>query len=113
MSYTPTTWASGDTVTSALLNKLEQGVANMGISYLEITEINDVANQKFTLNKTVNQILNAYPYCYIVISDTPYNFIVTSINEDAELTHRYYIAANTYTYHADSLNEYPYYEYVS
>ena len=26
MSYTPTTWAAGDTVTSAKLNKIEQGI---------------------------------------------------------------------------------------
>lgn len=30
MSYTPTTWAAGDTVTAAKLNKLEQGVATGG-----------------------------------------------------------------------------------
>ena len=27
MSYTPTTWQSGDVITSTKLNKLEQGVA--------------------------------------------------------------------------------------
>ena len=30
MAYEPTVWKSGDTVTSAKLNKLEQGVANAG-----------------------------------------------------------------------------------
>ena len=30
MSYTPTTWATGDSVTATKLNKLEQGVANAG-----------------------------------------------------------------------------------
>lgn len=30
MAYTPTTWATGDTVTATKLNKLEQGVANAG-----------------------------------------------------------------------------------
>lgn len=30
MSYEPTTWKAGDTVTSAKLNKLEQGVASSG-----------------------------------------------------------------------------------
>ena len=28
MSYTPTEWKSGDTVTSAKLNKIEQGITN-------------------------------------------------------------------------------------
>jgi hypothetical protein len=30
MSYTPTNWKAGDTVTSAKLNKMEQGIANAG-----------------------------------------------------------------------------------
>ena len=28
MGYTPTTWATGDTITSTKLNKMEQGIAN-------------------------------------------------------------------------------------
>lgn len=28
MSYTPTTWATGDTITAAGLNKMEQGIKN-------------------------------------------------------------------------------------
>lgn len=28
MSYTPTTWVTGDTITATKLNKLEQGIAN-------------------------------------------------------------------------------------
>ena len=31
MSYEPTNWKAGDTVTSAKLNKLEQGVAGAGV----------------------------------------------------------------------------------
>lgn len=31
MSYTPTTWAAGDTVTAVKLNKLEQGIASGGV----------------------------------------------------------------------------------
>ena len=30
MSYTPTTWVTGDTVTATKLNKMEQGIANAG-----------------------------------------------------------------------------------
>lgn len=30
MSYTPTTWATGDTITAEKLNKIEQGVSNAG-----------------------------------------------------------------------------------
>lgn len=30
MSYTPTTWNTGDTITPSALNKIEQGIANAG-----------------------------------------------------------------------------------
>ena len=30
MSYTPTTWTNGDTITAAKLNKMEQGIADAG-----------------------------------------------------------------------------------
>ena len=30
MSYTPTTWTTGDTITATKLNKIEQGIANAG-----------------------------------------------------------------------------------
>jgi hypothetical protein len=55
MSYTPHTWAAGDTVTSARLNALEQG----------IDEWDDLAplivnKQSSTLDKTVGEILEAF-----------------------------------------------------
>ena len=30
MSYTPTTWTTGDTITATAMNKIEQGIANAG-----------------------------------------------------------------------------------
>ena len=30
MSYTPTTWATGDTITASAMNKIENGIANAG-----------------------------------------------------------------------------------
>lgn len=30
MSYTPTTWTTGDTITASALNKIENGIANAG-----------------------------------------------------------------------------------
>lgn len=33
MSYTPTTWANGDTITAAKLNKMERGIAAAGSGY--------------------------------------------------------------------------------
>lgn len=39
MSYNPTNWQAGDTVTSAKLNKIEQGIANGGIRIVHMIEI--------------------------------------------------------------------------
>lgn len=33
MTYTPTEWETGDTITAASLNKIENGIANAGSSY--------------------------------------------------------------------------------
>lgn len=54
MSYTPTTWAAGDTVTAAKLNKLEQGVASSGgVLVVNIDE------EYTTLDKTWQEIHDA------------------------------------------------------
>lgn len=54
MSYEPTQWKAGDTVTSAKLNKLEQGVANGG----GIQIIHAIMNEDNppTLDKTWQEI---------------------------------------------------------
>lgn len=41
MSYEPTNWKSGDVVTSAKLNKLEQGVADAGGGNVLVVHITD------------------------------------------------------------------------
>ena len=58
MSYTPTNWKSGDVVTSAKLNKLEQGVASAG-GVLIVTETNG------TLDKTWQEIHDAAPLVWM------------------------------------------------
>ena len=51
MAYTPTTWQTGDTITAAGLNKMEQGIANAGV--LAVTDNNR------TLDKTWQEIHDA------------------------------------------------------
>ena len=45
MSYTPTTWNTGDTVTASAMNKIENGIANAGGSswdaVIRLTHSND------------------------------------------------------------------------
>lgn len=57
MSYEPTNWKDGDLVTSAKLNKLEQGVAN-GANF-EVINM-EVAQDRghFSLDKTAGEIID-------------------------------------------------------
>lgn len=56
MSYTPNTWQTGDTITAAKLNKMEQGIANAGGGGGGVLAI---ADNNGTLNKTWQEITDA------------------------------------------------------
>ena len=56
--YEPTNWKTGDVVTSAKLNKLEQGVANSGV-VVHITITQEGNTITYTLDKTYRQIKDA------------------------------------------------------
>ena len=45
MSYTPTTWTTGDTITATKLNKIEQGIANAGGALICNSSYDDDANK--------------------------------------------------------------------
>lgn len=55
MSYTPTTWAAGDTVTSAKLNKIEQGIVTANNSGAFVVEMSNG-----TLNTKAGEIFQAF-----------------------------------------------------
>ena len=72
MSYTPTTWQSGDTVTSEKLNKLETGVQNgfggMFLINAEITvDESDETTGTVTVDKTFSEIKDAYDNGKLII----------------------------------------------
>lgn len=58
MSYTPTEWKAGDTVTSVKLNKLEQGIADATSSPYFI--ISDDINDEWKANKTWKEAIDAF-----------------------------------------------------
>lgn len=62
MSYTPTNWTTGDTITATKLNKIEQGIANAG-SALICRTIDD--GGYFYLDHTAQEIYEA------LLSGTP------------------------------------------
>lgn len=57
MAYEPTTWKSGDVVTSAKLNKLEQGVAN---AVFVVTLSYDEETSTYSTDKPYADIVAAY-----------------------------------------------------
>lgn len=58
MAYEPTNWKTGDVVTSAKLNKLEQGVAD-GSGVLVVHSTYDGSLDTYVLNKTAFEIYSA------------------------------------------------------
>ena len=68
MAYDPTVWKSGDTITSAKLNKLENGLAEAsgggtGGGVLVCT----LPNQGSALDKTWKEIHDAFPSSVVVL----------------------------------------------
>lgn len=67
MAYEPTNWKTGDVVTSAKLNKLEQGVA-AGSGVLVVHSTYDESTQTVTLDKTWQEIYDASHNGSLVVS---------------------------------------------
>lgn len=68
MAYTPTTWATGDTITASAMNKLENGVANAGSAMILTTT---VIGGNTVLDHTMKEIYDA------ISSGTPVYFNYT------------------------------------
>ncbi len=80
MSYQPTNWKAGDTVTSAKLNKIEEGIANS-------SNILIVQDENGTLNKTWREIAEADISFIVYKNTTPFVkgiLIVLCIINDAK-----------------------------
>ena len=56
MSYTPTTWQTGDTITATAMNKIENGIANAGSALVVQTSW---GNNALTCDHTVQEIYDA------------------------------------------------------
>ena len=101
MSYTPTQWKDGDLVTSAKLNKMEQGIAAGG-GILIIHE-----DENGVLDKTWQEIYDAK--CGIIISEYADGIgciIITGIYISDNV---YCIGTNIREFTTDEPNSYPQY----
>lgn len=106
MSYEPTNWKSGDTVTSAKLNKMEQGIANAGGGGGAFI-VNDVEG---TLDKTWQEIFDAMSTSVAFVSyksetEIDYGIVEAAINGGSD---EYTINAGAIgMYTTDSADGYP------
>lgn len=69
MSYTKTTWQTGDTITAEKLNHIEDGIADSGSVFnINVTE----EGTAWTMNKTWNEIKNAFLSGKMLVVSLPY-----------------------------------------
>lgn len=72
MSYEPTIWKDGDLVTSAKLNKIEQGIAEGGNGGILIAHLTSTGPYSGILDKTWQEIHDA-EVCYICNIDSNFS----------------------------------------
>ena len=116
MSYTPTTWVTGDTVTPEKLNKIEQGIYDAGGSTASAFVVDAYYNGGvWTLQETAGDIINAYTSGTPVIIQTR-EAVTGNIGTVRSLILTIYItpgeqysfwADNFIGCYANSLDEYP------
>ena len=109
MSYTPTTWKAGDTVTSEKLNKIEQGIVSNSPNIL-IVHLNDT-DGVYTkiLDKTWQEIYDAMPLVYVDedTEDTHTRQLVTTIEDIGIGDFRYRVFVAYLSFVTSSPNGYP------
>jgi hypothetical protein len=101
MSYTPTNWKSGDVVTSAKLNKLEQGVANAGGGALVVTATNG------TLDKTYQEVHDAMASSGAVLANQVGNYTLFAFAGSNGLGQYHVDTAMGDEFYTDSADGYP------
>ena len=114
MSYTPTEWKNGDTITAEKLNKIEEGIADGGV--LIVTKTDDVEHTQITLSKTWQEIYDAVISGKQILLDNSdsgnisLNFLtdIYTINDSGQYNVHFSTVDEYYAYSADS---YPAYYY--
>ena len=56
MSYTPTTWTTGDTITATKMNKIEQGIAGIGGNPLITFNFDGFASSSYIFNFAIGEL---------------------------------------------------------
>jgi len=108
MSYTKRTWATGNVVGAVDLNRMEQGIEDAGSGQVLV-----VTDTEGTLDKTWQEIYDAFPNCYLIAffgtNNTSKELISAVLRNGLE---DYYVRTDTNTYASSSSNGYPEYSEV-
>ena len=105
MSYEPTQWKAGDTVTSAKLNKMEQGITNANGANILVVHI--IANED-RLDKTAREILDAdVTFVRVEAEDTILYGQIISIIYDEKYSFIIYLDSDEYEFQAETEDDYP------
>lgn len=134
MSYTPTTWTTGDTITASAMNKIENGIASAGSAVIitdngtaldkTYAEIYDLVNSgtpcyiKFNVYASTTDLDTDFAYytrlmpiSYIYKYDTVYRIIASTI-ESAEVSSTYYLGTTSaWIYQVSVSTDYPTFYY--
>ena len=110
MAYEPTVWKANDVITSAKLNKLEQGVAGGGLVKIGVTaSTNEMEVTVYTLQKTAQEILD-----YIDAGCVPYmdesgavRMIALLTSAEVGVGEIYFAFGNNYGFTCTNLSDYP------
>lgn len=89
MSYTPTTWSTGDTITATALNKMENGIANAGGGYdalINVTYRDNPVLVSGTFSDVMAKVRQYLPVDIRLVSDygDGHYFLETIFDLDAE-----------------------------
>lgn len=99
MSYTPINWQTGDQITAARLNAMDQGIANAGVLVVHSTNN--------TLDKTWQEIHDS-PFS-VLWRDGSFFLYMGAFEEDGEYFVGYWVfgGANPLTFITNSASGYP------
>jgi hypothetical protein len=75
MSYTPTNWSTGDTITASAMNKIENGIANAGGCAVVNFSVSGFPTQSWQYGAIVYATYDSNESKWVVISDNEANWV--------------------------------------
>jgi hypothetical protein len=111
MSYTPTNWATGDVITAAALNKLEQGVASAG-GVTVVPVVYGSMDEPSVIQMAASELFAACQNGIVFIKEarttgTDSGVFCDSISNAGFIGGAYSFNAGGEIYSAESANDYP------